>query len=402
MKRYAFVILMLLAAQPASPQIKSDDAPRAGKPRPAEQSKPQNVFRFKHLTIDRKKRTITLEAMVVEASYSLEFLLCKAGSKEYESVLSTEALPWEVHAALLMLHLRPGKPGGYVGREYVPPRGAALRIELRWKDKAGKSHIAEAADWLKLSGEGAGKVKPARWIFVGSEVLPGGAYEADLNGGIIAVANLPSAVIDVPFASTQALEKREFVVDADAIPPAGTKVQMIITPDKGSERSPHARALLEIDRFGRMTIDGEAIDVSDLAKWAEQYTQEHKKGMIVIRSDPRALCAFAPIARTELRIGGVFEFEHRISPSPSPPLPRTPHQLTDALGEWKKRFAEPRKQIRDPSRNAQETLRRIREEQAELKHLDALWGQYYKALQKELDAYREVPQSDSAGGGKGK
>ena len=106
---------------------------------------------------------------------------------------------------------------------------------------------------------------------------------------------------------------------------------MIITPDKGSERSPHARALLEIDRFGRMTIDGRAIYVSDLAKWAEQYTQEHKEGMVVIRSDPRALCAFAPITRTELKIGGVFEFEPRISPSP-PPLPRTPHQLADALG----------------------------------------------------------------------
>lgn len=219
MKRYVFVIFMLLTTQSASPQIKSDDAPRAGKKPPAEQSKPQNVFRFKHLTVDRKKRTITLEAMVVEASYSLEFLLCKAGSKEYESVMSTEVRPSQIHAALLMLNLRPGKPGGYVGKEYVPPRGAGLRIELRWKDGAGKSRGTEAGDWLKLNREGDGKVKPTRWIFVGSEVIPGGAYEADLNGGIIAVANLPSAVIDVPFASTQTLENRQFVVDTDAIPP---------------------------------------------------------------------------------------------------------------------------------------------------------------------------------------
>ena len=399
--KHVVMILMLLAAQPPSPspQIKSDNAPRAEKPRPAEQSKPPNVFQFKHLTVDRKKRTITLEAMVVEASYSLEFLLCRAGSNEYESVLSTEVRPSEVHAALLMLNLRPGKPGGYVGKEYVPRRGAALRIELRWKDRAGKSHSAGAGDWLKLSGEGAGKVKPSRWIFVGSEVLPGGAYEADLNGGIIAVANLPSAVIDVPFASAQGLEQREFVVDAGAIPPAGTKVQMVITPDKGSERSPHARALLEIDRFGGMTIDGRGVGVSDLAIWAEQYTQEHKEGMVVIRSDPRALCAFAPIARTELKIGGVFEFEHRISPSPSPPLPRTPHQLADALSEWKKRFAE---HVYNSSRDARETLMRIREERAELKRLDALWGQYGAALQKELDAYRKASQGDSTVGGKGK
>ena len=113
-----------------------------------------------------------------------------------------------------MLGLRPGKPGGYVGKEYVPPRGAALRIELRWKDKTGESHSAEASDWLKLSGRGTGKVKPTGWIFVGSEILPGGVYDADLNGGIIAVANLPSAVIDVPFESTQTMENREFVVDA--------------------------------------------------------------------------------------------------------------------------------------------------------------------------------------------
>ena len=127
--------------------------------------------------------------------------------------------------------------------------------------------------------------------------------------------------------------------------------------------------------------------------------REHKKGMVVIRSDPRALCAFAPIARTELKIGGVFEFEHRISPSPSPLLPRTPNQLADALTEWKKGFAE---HAHDSFRDARETLRRIREEREELKRLDALWEQYDKALKKELDAYRKTPQDDSTGGGKGK
>ncbi len=402
MKRCIWVILIFLTAWDALPQIRSDDARQPAESRPTGQSKPRNVIRLKHLTVDRKRRTITLEAVVVEASYSLEFLLCKAGSKEYESVLSTEARPWEVHAGLLMLGLRPGKPGGYVGKEYVPPRGAALRIELRWKDKTGESHSAEASDWLKLSGRGTGKVKPTGWIFVGSEILPGGVYEADLNGGIIAVANLPSAVIDVPFESTQTMENREFVVDADAIPPAGTRVQMVITPHKGAERAPHARALLEIDRFGRMTIDGREIDVSGLGKWAEQYTREHDKGMVVIRSDARALCAFAPIAQGELKIGGVFEFEHRINPSPSLPLPRTSHQATGALGEWKKRFAEPHEQIRDPSQDARETLKRIGRERTELKRMDALWAEYDKALRKELNAYKNPRHTDSAEAGKDK
>jgi hypothetical protein len=385
-------------AQARTAQARS--TPTATTPVSTTQAAAQQI-RFKHLTVDRKARTLTLEAEIVQAEYMLEFLLCKAGTKEYESVMSTKAKPWQVHAGLLMLGLWPGKPGDYVGEKYIPPRGAALNITLRWRDKTGKTHTADAADWLKLSGKGKKKTKPKQWIFVGSETLPDGRYLADQNGGIIAVANLPAAVIDVPIESIQAIKSREFVVDVKAIPPAGTKVTVIITPCRDAESAPDARSILDIDSRGAMRMDGRKIAWGKLRPWAEKFTEAHTRGMVVIRSDGRAMRCWAQRAQMELKLGGVYEFQLQTSPLAGPLLPRTDAQANFFLNQWRERFARPQEQIYDPAQQIIKTLTEINRQRAELKRLDALLAEYDKSLRAEQEKYRkrddskETPQRTS-------
>ncbi|NBB96341.1 MAG: hypothetical protein GVY16_11465 [Planctomycetes bacterium] len=407
----AVVLLgLLLACAPGEDQAALDatEAEPSDSPPPAgdEQADPPDtradnrIVRLKEVTVDLDRRTVTCPATAIEAQYALEFLLCKRGTKEHESLLATPAEAWQIHAGLLMLGLSPGKPGTYVGEgkhlRYVPPRGPALDIRLKWTDTEGEEHEDAAIDWLKLSGQADEEHEPEHWIFVGSEILPGGGYWADADGGIIAVANLPSAVIDVPFESAQAIEERLFELNKDALAPAGTKVQIVIRPLKGGKTHPHARALLEINRNGEMTIDGEPIAMNELRDWATAWTRQHEDGMVVIRSSALAPGVYADLARLELKVGGVFEFERRVAPLFVPLLPHTPAQVAADLADWQARFAEPKEQLRDPGQEAQKVLRQIELERRELKRLDLLWTDYEKQLRQQLDDYRRQQAGTSA------
>lgn len=366
---------------------------RAGEPATAPAEKP---IVLKHLTVDRAGREIRLPARLVQASYALEFLLCKAETKEYESVLATRAEPSELHAALLMLGLRPGIPGGYVGKAFVPPRGPKLSIDVLWTDADGKEHLAPAGQWLGQAKQAETARRPEYWIFVGSEVLPDGRYLADETGGIIAVANLGSAVIDVPFESTKTMEQRAYAAKADALPPAGTKVVLRIRPLPGEEHSPYARALLEIDARGALRIDNQPITPGRLTAWAETFTDRHPRGMVTIRSAAEAPAGLAMQAQDRLKLGGVFTFDHRTTSPSVELLPRTAGQLRETLAEWDARFAEPHEQLVDPAEQAARTLRALRRQQAELQRLEKLWSQYRDALQQRIEACPTPAEAEQA------
>lgn len=401
------LLALLLACAPAqqvpatSPEEAPLATPEAGREAAPAGSAPTTdtqVYRFKHVTVDLEANTVSCQAVVIRAEYALEFLLCRVATKEHESLMVTSAEAWQIHAGLLMLGLTPGKPGTYVGQgeqaRYIPPRGPALDIRLHWTDKTGKAHDDAATDWLKIAGQAADGRKPQDWIFVGSDIMPGGRYLADADGGIIAVANLPSAVIDVPFESAQPLAERLYELNTEALPPVGTKVDIVIRPREGGKTHPHARAWLEIDRNGQMTLDGEPIAMNELRRWAADWTRDHSEGQVIIRASALTPGVYTEMARLELKIGGVFEFEKRVSPLFVPLMPRTPAQVELDLAEWQQRFAAPEDELREPGERAEEALQQIRREREELKRLDALWAEYETQLGAELDAYRKAhPES---------
>lgn len=355
----------------------------------------------KHLRVDLKKRRLILAAEVVASQYPLEFLICRKGTKEYESVLATRAKPSDIHAALLMLGLTPGKPARWSGNDesarFLPPQGPQLRIALRWKDKQGARRQVDAGEWLLGAGRN-NKPAPRTWIFIGSDVLPDGRYWADLpgEGGVVSVANLGSSVIDVPFESTQAIELREFVPNTKAIPPNGTAVEVVITPTEDAARSEHARALLDIDRFGRLRIDGRKIDLGKLSEWAGDYIGRHAKGQVIVRTAGRALVWDVQRARYELVLGGVSEItEQRLDPE-SAILPRTAEQARRSIQWWVRELVDPQ-ELLDPVETAETVLKQISEQARELEAIRLMWAEYQVHLRQALKEYKASTQPAGAG-----
>lgn len=346
--------------------------------------------------IDLKAGRISFKAQVVESSYGLEFLLCSAGGKEYESLLSTEIIPSRLHAALLMLGLYPGIPAHYGAMDrYVPPRGAALNITIEWEDTKGHTNRVRAEEWLSLSEGIESKRKPDTWIFLGSDVMPDGTYVADQTGGIIAVANLPTAVIDVPFESTRDLRARRFVVNRDKIPAAGTSVSVIIEPVENAAKAPYARAILDIDRFGRLFIDGREQSWDDLSAWAGTYTDSHREGMVVIRSLPLALTCYGPRAKLELKLGGVYNFRDVALDNGEDIFPRTDRQLRIIIGKWNKRFEHPEDQLLDPGVRADEELKRVRKRLDDLAAYTGILEKYRQFLDNNITAEQKKSEKEA-------
>ena len=329
---------------------------------PASSGPAAKVVRLGAVRLHPARRRVHLDTEVCLREGMLEFLLVGWQTKTHESILHTKAKASHLHAALLMLGLSAGKPARWSGEEpgarFLPPAGAHLKIELAWKDKKGKARRAKAGTWL-TGREGKQFQPPEEWIFIGSDVMPDGRYWAELDGEIVSVTNFASAVIDVPFRSSNANEQRELFANTRVIPPVGTKVEMIITALPGGEKAPDARATLEVDRFGRTRVDGREFHGEKLQEWASKFIERHERGQVVIRAAARALVHDVETARMDLRLGGVRELLVQRLAANVRILPRTADQAKRGLKQWADKFAHAEDLIHDPGEQAQQTLDQI-------------------------------------------
>jgi len=181
--------------------------------------------------IDRQHKQVVLLAQVCRADYPLEFFATYP-DRGYESVVVTDVRPSTVHAGLLAIGAKPGQPVQFEP-EFAPPTGTPIAIEVRWKDQAGKRHSAPAQQWVRnIQTKQALDVD---WVFVGSgfwqdEQTGQKRYMAD-GGDFISVLNLPSATLDLPIRSYSSLEARSFEGFVEHLPPQGTPVTIILTPN---------------------------------------------------------------------------------------------------------------------------------------------------------------------------
>jgi hypothetical protein len=385
------------------------DTQAAGESRPA--AEPRKLAPFHDMKIDVKNRRITLQCEVCLTDGILELLVCKANSKEYESILSTQASASDLHAALLALGLTPGLPARAAlapDRQTMvslPPQGAELSVRLRWKDAKGAVHEVNAADWLEPSGmKPKETVMPKNWVFVGSDITPGGTYWADDDGDVISVSNFAASVIDVPFESSRVGRVVTYRTRTAAIPARGTAVDVIIESLPNAEHAPYARVIIELDRLGRCSLNGREIPADELTNWGQKYIEDHSKGQVSLRVDGRALAYDIRRVQEQLRLGGIYDVDPYILQPAVAILPRSTDEAKTALKEWDKKFQNPREFIREPGEEVRELLGQIQVQQEELKNLQEIYADYaqhllaaakkYQATSKPAKGADEKPAGD--------
>jgi biopolymer transport protein ExbD len=136
-----------------------------------------------------------------------------------------------------MLGLKEGRPGTFTpGGAFSPPAGDVVDITVRFtietpQGGAGKTHVREVPAWklLKLSGAEAGLVRPVEWVYCGQQNRA--ALEAaDAEGTLVCLANFATAVLDVPFESTDVNKDLLYEANAEVIPARGTAAEVVLRP----------------------------------------------------------------------------------------------------------------------------------------------------------------------------
>jgi len=173
----------------------------------------------------------------------LEVIVCTPDTKEHETLVVTEARPSHVHAALLMIGLKPGRPGHWTWSGDGPdatltahdPEGDPLRVTMLWTDAAGVERSADSSEWIRH--QDTGERPPARpLVFAGSRMTDRGygreMYDADGTGVLIGLATFGSEVIAWPetFSPDSGVDEPVWLADPTTTPPLDTPVRVRLTP----------------------------------------------------------------------------------------------------------------------------------------------------------------------------
>lgn len=133
----------------------------------------------------------------------LEVIACTRQTREYESLVVIEAAAAQVHAALLLVGLEPGRPGRWQRENdrLVPigPTGDAVRVRLVYESE-GRIRESACEDWIMVRREDGsiGDVEPLEFVFAGSGFRTIGGQErylGDVEGTVIGLTTFGTEVI---------------------------------------------------------------------------------------------------------------------------------------------------------------------------------------------------------------
>ncbi len=227
-------------AEDPKPEAAAEETPEPMEKRleisdkPAPDRKDPNLKRLSpnyDVWIDGKNKRVILEGTVCMTEGQLEMFACTRRTKEHESIVTVLTAAHPVHAALMAIGAKPGKPVSF-DPEYTPATGTEIEIEMSWTDKDGKEKKARAQDWIM--DVKTKKAMAHNWVFAGSgfyldEMSGKRHYLAD-QGDFICVSNFASAMLDLPIKSTDQKDGLLFDAFTANIPPKGTRVTMTLIP----------------------------------------------------------------------------------------------------------------------------------------------------------------------------
>ncbi len=202
--------------------------PLADKPEQLKQLDPKEPI---WIATDRTQ--VVLVGTICLREGALEFFACRERTKEHESIVVLGIKPHLIHAALLLIGAKQGKPAQFTPT-FVPPFGEKIAIHIRWKDELGRQHEVRAQEWIREVKTHQEMNVP--WVFTGglfgTNTDGKRYYLADLSGEIFGVSNFPGSILDIPIESTSDNNNLVFEPNTEKIPPIGTRVTLILTHNR--------------------------------------------------------------------------------------------------------------------------------------------------------------------------
>jgi hypothetical protein len=211
---------------PAEPPIKELDADR---------------MQIGEVIFNKKTREIRFPAAVNMAGGELlEFALVHTNGKVHESLLVTEVPAMQINIAFKLLRYPASsefyaivEKDGTMSNEFPKvaddvKTASRIDIGLEWLEE-GKPRTAKLNDWISHGTTGEQMPAADPWVYGGSGIHQG-KFIADTTGDYIAIFLSNAALIN--FSGKDNNSDEVWLPFPKRVPPEGTKVTVIITPQK--------------------------------------------------------------------------------------------------------------------------------------------------------------------------
>ena len=219
---------------PASAEVKTP---------PIDLAKLKRVSPDDAVWIDKENKRVIVEGEVCLTRGMLEMFACPRDTKEHESIVSVNAKAYVVHAALLALGAKAGKPVQF-DPQYVPASGTRVDVFCFWTDDQGNEKQVPAQQWIRSIK--TKKPMEYHWVFAGSDFWldesTGKRHYLGDAGDFICVSNFPSATLDLPVKSPQDNENLLYEAFTEKIPQRGTKVTIALVPQLEKDANKDGRS----------------------------------------------------------------------------------------------------------------------------------------------------------------
>lgn len=183
------------------------------------------LFQIGAVVLNKAERTVTLPAVVNMREGNIEYVLVHNSGKVHESLLKTDAEPFHINVALLLL----GAKGGEV-KTKTPDKptsniaGEPIQILLSWTNGTNQvTQKGRAEDWV-WDAERKATATHGDWLYNGSRIIDG-TFLAQRDGSIVSVIADPDALLNNPRPGRD--HDDAWLVNTTNTPPVNTAVQVI-------------------------------------------------------------------------------------------------------------------------------------------------------------------------------
>lgn len=201
------------------------------------------VFELANVTLDKGQRLVSFPAVINMNQGPMEYFLVASYGKVHESILRTDALPFHIHTAMLLLDVRdassaalregaqrPGadgqaKPQGKPSTISDPAKetlsGDKLSIEVTWRID-GKETTRRAEELVR-NAETKAAMGKGNWVYNGSEFV-GGTFQSQVTGSLVSLITDPQSLIN---SIARGHENDDiWAVNTNGLPPVNTPVRV--------------------------------------------------------------------------------------------------------------------------------------------------------------------------------
>ncbi len=126
----------------------------------------------------------------------IEYVLVTTAGKTHESLLRTDAQPYHIHLAMLLLGLKGAGTNEFPQDPALPIPGEKVTIQVSWKQENGTEKRMPIEDCVLNQQTGA-KATRGPWVYNGSRVWQGTFLAQDI-GSIVSLMTDPDALMNNP------------------------------------------------------------------------------------------------------------------------------------------------------------------------------------------------------------